>query len=169
MQAIFKQMDILTDWQAIRNHFIRSFRANFHMSIASVDENGQPTVTPIGSLFLNDNQTGFYFEKYPTKLPRHAEVNKNICVLAVDSSTLFWLRSLFKGRFNRYPAVKLYGELGIRREATEKETKRLNRRMRATRGLRGNTYLWGEMDSVREITFSRAEKINLGKMTSALK
>jgi len=161
-------MDIISDWQRIRDHFNRSFRANFHMSIASVDEKGQPTVTPIGSLFLNDDQTGFYFEKYPTKLPLHDETNKKICVLAVDSSTMFWLRSLFMGRFSRYPAVKLYGELGIRREATEKEIKRLNRRMRATKGLRGNAYLWGEMKDVRTVTFNRAEKINLGKMTEAL-
>ena len=161
-------MDINTDWQAIRNHFNKSFRANFYFSIASVDEKGQPTVTPIGSLFLNDNQTGFYFEKYPTRLPKHAEVNKSICVLAVDSSTMFWLRSLFRGRFNRYPAIKLYGELGIRREASEKETKRLNRRMSATKGLRGNTYMWGEMKYVREVTFNSAEKINLGKMTESL-
>jgi hypothetical protein len=161
-------MDIVVDWKAIRNHFKRSFHSNFHFAISSVDEKGMPTVTPIGSLFLNDNQTGFYFEKYPAKLPKHAEVNKNICVLAVDSNTLFWLKSLFRGRFTRYPALKLYGELGIRREVTEKETNRLNRRMRATRGLRGNAYLWGEMNSVREITFSRAEKINLGKMTASL-
>ena len=161
-------MDIINDWQAIRDHLNRSFRANFHISLASVDEKCQPTVTPIGSLFLNDNQTGFYFEKYPTKLPKHAEVNKSMCVLAVDSGTLFWLRSLFRGRFNRYPAVKLYGELGIRREATEKEIKRLNRRMSATKGLRGNAYLWGEMKHVREVTFNRAEKVNLGKMTASL-
>jgi len=161
-------MDIITDWQAIRNHFKRSFRANFHMSIASVDENGQPTVTPIGSLFLNDNQTGFYFEKYPVKLPLHAERNKNICVLAVNSNTLFWLKALFKGRFDRYPAIKLYGELGVRREASESEIKRLNRRMSITKGLRGNTYLWGEMKYVRAVTFNRAEKINLGKLTENL-
>ena len=161
-------MDILTDWQAIRNHFIRSFRANFHMSIASVDENGQPTVTPIGSLFLNDNQTGFYFEKYSSKLPIHAKTNRSICVLGVNSSTLFWLKSLFKGKFGNHPAIKLYGELGERRKATDKETNRLNRRMKITKGLKGNKYLWGEMEFVREIIFTKAEKINLGKMTSEL-
>ena len=161
-------MDIKTDWQAIRNHFNRSFRSNFHFSIASVDENGKPTVTPIGSLFLNDDQSGFYFEKYPAKLPQHAEANKNICVLAVNSNTFFWLKALFKGRFARDPAIKLYGELGIRREASEKEIKRLNRRMSATKGLRGNTYMWGEMKYIRVVTFNSAEKINLGKMTESL-
>ena len=62
-------MDIHSDWNIIRNHFNKSFRTNFHVSIATVDSENNPTVTPIGSLFLNDNQTGFYFEKYPSKLP----------------------------------------------------------------------------------------------------
>lgn len=162
------EIEVKSDWQAIRKHFNKSFRTNFHFSIASVDENGKPTVTPIGSLFLNDNQTGFYFEKYPAKLPLHAEENTNICVLAVNSSTFFWLKSLYKGKFTRYPAIKLYGELGMRREASDSEIKRLNRRMSVTKGLRGNTYLWGEMKYVREVTFNSAEKINLGKMTESL-
>lgn len=161
-------MDIKTDWSKIRQHFTKSFRSNFYISIASVDVENNPTVTPIGSLFLNDNQTGFYFEKFPSKLPIHAKTNRNICALGVNSTTLFWLKSLFKGKFGGYPAIKLYGQLGERRKATKKETNRLNRRMKTTKGLKGNKYLWGEMEFVREITFVKAEKINLGKMTSEL-
>lgn len=161
-------MDIKTDWSKIRRHFTKSFRSNLYISIASVDLENNPTVTPIGSLFLNDNQTGFYFEKYPSKLPNHAKTNRNICALAVNSNRLFWLKSLFKGKFGDYPAIKLYGQLGERRKATEKETNRLNRRMKTTKGLKGNKYLWDEMEFVREITFEKAEKINLGKMTAEL-
>jgi hypothetical protein len=40
--------------------------------------------------------------------------------------------------------------------------------MRATKLLKGNNYLWGSMEFVRDITFSKAEKINLGKMTENL-
>lgn len=120
---------------------------------------------PIGSLFLNNNQTGFYFEKFPTKLPENSEVNKHICVLGVNSSIWFWLTSLFNGQFKSYPAIKIYGQLGEKRKATDIETKRLNSRMRTTNWLKGNKYLWGNMEFVREITFTRAEKINLGKMT----
>ena len=65
-------MDIKSDWKEIKEHFDRSFKTNFHVSIASVDENNNPTVTPIGSLFIRNNQTGFYFEKYPAKLPLNA-------------------------------------------------------------------------------------------------
>ena len=161
-------MDIKTDWNRIRRHFNKSFRSNFYISIASVDSENNPTVTPIGSLFLNDNQSGFYFEKYPSQLPIHVKTNRNICALAVNSNTIFWLKSLFKGKFSDYPAIKLYGQLGDKREATEKEINRLNRRMKTTKGLKGNKYLWEKMEFVRDITFTKAEKINLGKMTNEL-
>jgi len=161
-------MDIQTNWFEIKKHFNKSFRTNFHVSFASVDKENNPTVTPIGSLFLNNNQTGFYFEKYPTKLPENSGDNNNICILAVNSSTLFWLTSLFKGKFKRYPAIKLYGQLGVKRNATDTEIKRLNARMKATKWLKGNHYLWGKMEIVREVKFTKAEKINLGKMTEAL-
>jgi len=108
---------------------------------------------------------GFYFEKYPSKLPLHAKSNPAICALAVNSNKWFWLKSLFKGRFKTNPAIKLYGHLGERRQATEKEIGRLNRRMKATMGLKGNTYLWKKMDCVRDINFTKVETINLGKMT----
>ena len=108
-------MDLITNWKKIRTHFNKSFSSNLHISIASVDVDNYPTVTPIGSLFLNDNQTGFYFEKFPSKLPEHAKSNKNVCLLGVNSSRLFWLGALFKEKFSDYPAIKLYGELGERR------------------------------------------------------
>lgn len=161
-------MDLKANWSDVRTHFKKSFRTNFHVSIASVDKDKNPTVTPIGSLFLNKDQTGFYFEKYPTKLPEHARHNTNICVLAVNGGKWFWLKSLFFAEFKSYPAIKLYGELRERRKATETELSRLNRRMKATKGLKGNTYLWGEMPYVRDVTFYKVEKINLGKMTEHL-
>ena len=158
-------MDLKQDWNTIRKHFNKSFSQNLFIPIASVDADNNPTSTPIGSLFLNNNQTAFYFEKYPTKLPKHAEKNSNICALAVNSSKWFWLKSLFKGRFKTNPGIKLYGTLGERRKATEKEISRLNRRMKSTKGLKGNTYLWKNMDYVRDISFTKVETINLGKMT----
>jgi len=161
-------MDIKNNWKNIRIHFSKSFKSCLHVSIASVDVENNPTVTPIGSLFLNKDQTGFYFEKFPSKLPEHAKENKNICVLGVNSSRWLWIKSLFKVEFRAYPAVKLYGALGERRKATQEETKRLERRMRSTKGLKGNTYLWSDMKMVRDITFNKVEKINIGKMTSKL-
>ena len=66
-------MDIQENWTAIRKHFNTSFRSNFHVSIASVDDQNLPTVTPIGSLFLNRGQNGFYFEKFPKHLRQNVK------------------------------------------------------------------------------------------------
>ena len=159
------KINLEENWQKIRKHFRKSFAANMHISIASVDENHQPTITPIGSLFLNNNQTGFYFEKFATKLNISSKTNKSICVLAVNSNKWFWLKSLFKMSFSEYPAIKLYGELGIKREATDKENRAFQKRIRKTKRLKGSNYLWKDMSMVREITFTKGEKINLGIMT----
>ena len=161
-------MDLSSNWDKIRLHFNKSFRSNFYVSIASVTSDNMPTVTPIGSLFLNNDQTGFYFEKYPTKLPMYSKINKKICVLAVNSNRWFWINSLFKGRFSSYPGIKLYGKLGGKRKATEIDIKRLNRRMQMTKGMKGHKYLWGSMNMVREITFTKAVQINLGEMTNKI-
>lgn len=159
-------MDLITNWKKIRTHFNKSFSSNFHVSIASIASDGNPTVTPIGSMFLNDNKAGFYFEKFTSKLQESKK--KNICVLGINSHRFFWISSLFKGEFSKNPGIKLYGELGEKRKATPKEISRLNRRMKLTKGLKGNTYLWKNMEYVREIKFTKAEKINLGKMTKDL-
>ena len=162
------KINLEENWQKIRTHFSKSFKANMHVSIASINKDNQPTTTPIGSLFLNDNQTGFYFEKLATKLNVNSKNNKNICVLAVNSNKWFWLKSLFKMRFSEYPAIKLYGELGIKRVASENEYRAFQRRIRKTKRLKGSKYLWQDMSMVREIKFTKGEKINLGKMTKEL-
>lgn len=161
-------MDLQENWDKIRVHFSKSFGSSLHVSIASVDSDNNPTTTPIGSFFLNKDQTGFYFEKFPTKLPDNSKANRKICVLGVNSSKWFWTKSLFKEIFTAYPAVKLYGVLGERRKASENEIRSLKRRMRATKRFKGHKYLWSDMEYVREISFTKAEKINLGKMTKVL-
>lgn len=159
------RIDIHKNWSKIRVHFRKCIGANMHVAIASVDEENIPTVTPIGSLFLNDDVTGFYFEKFATKLNKNSKTNRNICILAVNNRKWFWLKSLYKGSFSDYPAVKIYGELGEKRDATPEEFRAFQRRVRSTKSLKGHQYLWKDMSQVREIKFTKAEKINLGKMT----
>ena len=154
-----------TQWKQIRKLINTTFSRQFHVAIASVDSNGKPTNTPIGSLFLNCDQTGFYFEKFPSKLPKSAQNNKNICVLAVNSGRWFWLKGLYKNKFNSSPGIKLYGTLGVSRKATAIEISRLKKRMKITKSLKGNAYLWGDMSVIREINFTHYEEINLGEMT----
>ncbi len=161
-------MDIISNWDKIKQHFNKSFRSNLHVSIASITSDNMPTVTPIGSLFLNNDQTGFYFEKYPSKIPMYSKINKKICVLAINSSRWFWFNSLFRKKFNSFPGIKLYGKLGKKRKATDVEIKRLNRRMKMTKGLKGHKYLWENMKMIREVEFNNVEIINLGEMTKGL-
>ncbi len=161
-------MDIKLNWKSIKDHFDASFRKNLHVVFASVDKDNNPIATPIGSLFLNSNQTGFYFEKFVSKIPQNIEHNNQVCILAINNRKLFWIKALFQGYFNSYPGLKLYGQLGERRLATDKELKRMQRRVQSTKVLKGNKYLWGDMKHIREIKFIKVEKINLGKMTQAL-
>ena len=152
-------------WKKIRTHFRTSFSSSLHVSIASVNAENEPTVTPIGSFFLNKNQTGFYFEKFTTQLPRNAKTNKNVCVLAVNNGKWFWIKSLFKGTFEKNPAIKLYGKLGKKRKATDAELHAFRRRVRFTSRLKGHRLLWDGMDYIREIKFTKAEEMKIGKMT----
>jgi hypothetical protein len=158
-------LDITQHWTSIKTHFRTCIKRNMHVAIASVDSENIPTVTPIGSLFLNDNQSGFYFEKFASKLNKNAKNNRNICILAVNTGKWLWIKALFKGRFASHPAIKLYGTLGEKREATEREYSAFQRRVRRTKQLKGHQYLWKDMARVREIQFTKAEQINLGKMT----
>jgi len=161
-------MELKEKWNDIKLHFRRSFKSNLHVSVGSVDINGMPSVTPIGSLFLNHDSSGFYFEKFPSKLPALDKSNNNISILAVNSSKLFWIKSIFRGKFKNCPAIKLYGTLGVRRKAEATELARLKNRMKYTGWMKGQKYLWADMEIVREIHFKNFEIINLGYMTSHL-
>ena len=161
-------MDLIKNWDEIRLHFKKSFRSNLHVAIASVNADQQPTTTPIGSFFLNKDQTGFYFEKFTRKLPQNAAINKKVCVLAVNSNKWFWVKSIFKGQFSDPPAIRLYGELGERRKATALEIRALQRRVRATSRLKGHRELWEDLTMIRMIHFTKAENMKIGKMTKTV-
>lgn len=158
-------MEINTDWQAIRRLFRKSFASSFHYAIATVAKNGEPHVTPIGSLVLGAPGHGFYFEEFPSDLPRNLESNPQLCVLAVNSSRLFWLSSLIGGKFKELPAVRLYGTAGKTRQATGKEIALWQRRVRSVRWTKGHAMMWRTMKTVRDIEFTRVEPVRIGEMT----
>jgi hypothetical protein len=66
-------MEIEADWQTIKKLFRHSFTSSFHYAISTVTENGEPHVTPIGSLILGAPGHGFYFEEFPSRLPRNLD------------------------------------------------------------------------------------------------
>ncbi len=159
-------MDLVENWDLIKSLFRDSFRSSFHFAVATVDENGAPHVTPIGSLMLGEPGRGFYFEKFARKLPGNLAVDNRVCVLAVNSSRWFWIKSLVKGEFGSLPALRLYGVAGELRPADEIAL--WQRRVRRARRTRGHELMWRDMDMVRDIRFNRMEAVHIGQMTRAL-
>ncbi|MEA3411629.1 MAG: pyridoxamine 5'-phosphate oxidase family protein [Pseudomonadota bacterium] len=158
-------MDVISNWKEVKDLFKRSFMSSFHFAVATVTESGEPHVTPIGSLILGKAGHGFYFEEFTRHLPKNYRANMNICVLAVNSSRWFWLKSLFGGHFSRPPAVRLHGMVGKLREASEKEIEVWRKRVRPVSFSKGHELMWANMKMVREIEFSRIEPVHLGEMT----
>lgn len=158
-------MDITENWKEVKDLFRETFKSSFHYAIATVNGEGEPHVTPIGSLILGKPGHGLYFEEFPRKLPANYKINKQVCVLAVNSSRWYWIKSLFKGRFSSPPAVRLHGLVGEIREASEKEIKLWQNRVKSVRFSKGHAMMWANMTMVRDIKFTRIEPVHMGKMT----
>ncbi len=156
------------DWQEIKKMFKQAFRSSMHFSIASIDENGLPHISPIGSLVLGKQGQAIYFEEFTRKLPKNIKSRQDICVMAVNSSKWFWLKSLFQGRFQQEPALRLKGKAGIRRRATDKEMELWQKRVKLLAFTKGHGILWKRMGYVRELTFTSCEAVNAGDMTRDL-
>ena len=154
-------MNIAQDWTAIRHCFARARYA----SIATVDPEGHPHVTPIGSLVLHrEPGRGFWFEVFTRAMPGHLERNARLCVMAVDTRLTLWGRALLAGRFPSAPGVRLVGTAGTRREPTEQEVEWFQKRVRPVRWTRGHDLLWKNFRWGREVTFDEVLPIHLGKM-----
>ena len=147
-------MDIKQHWPEILNVLQNGKKSNRYFSIATVDKNGNPHVTPIGHVFFRDDMTGFYFDAYSKAMPENYQANRNICLMSVNSSTGFWLKSLFKGKFSSAPAVRLMGEVSDARQATSQEITQLKNSIKITRALKGHKLLWGDLSRVRDMRFT---------------
>ncbi len=161
-------MELVRDWSLVKQIFKEAFSTSSHFSVASVNAQGEPHVTPIGSLILGETGKGIYFEKFTRQLPENYQHSRRVCVMAVNSSQWFWLKSLLAGRFQRPPALRLYGEVGELRPATDKELALWQKRVHSARFTKGHKLMWREMSMVRDITFDRVEAVNIGKMTQGL-
>lgn len=143
--------ELARQWDLVRDVVRRSTGP---LSIASVDSNGGPTITPIGTVFLRDDCTGFYFDQYTERLAENLDRNPHVCVMAVDSGSVFWLRSLLAGRFSKAIGVRLYATAGPRRPATIEELDAVQRRVRLSQWTRGGRALWSDFSLVRDLTFT---------------
>jgi hypothetical protein len=161
-------MELRENWQQIRVAFDASIRSSLHCAIASVGSDGYPHVTPIGFIFLRDDCSAFYFEEYAKKLPRNLAHNPRVCLLLVNSSRWFWLRSLYKGKFASLPGIRLSGIAGERRLASAAEKAAYQARVRSARGLRGYDLIWRDLRHVRDIRLESFEPVVYPQMTDGL-
>ncbi|AKF86051.1 hypothetical protein MFUL124B02_20645 [Myxococcus fulvus 124B02] len=161
--------DIEEQWARTRQLFSRAFASSLHFSIATVDADGAPHVTPIGSVLLGAPGRGVFFEVFTRRLSMNLACDARLSILAVDSGRGFWLRSLFRGHFARAPAMRLVGRvLGSPRRATNEEQQRFARRVSAVRWMKGHDLLWGRLEFVRDFAVERIEPVHLGAMTAHL-
>jgi hypothetical protein len=152
-------------WTRIRKLFSDSFRTSFHYTFATVGEDGAPRATPVGSLILRTDRTGFFFDEYTLGMRKNLDKNGRVCILALKTSKWLLLKSLFFGKFSEPPAVRLIGTAGERRKATDAEIRAFRKRVSLFRMLRGHDMLWKDLKYVRDIAFDSFEPVHVGALT----
>lgn len=156
---------IQAHWKAIRRVFNRALFSSFHYSLATLNPDGTPHITPIGSILLTQPGCGLYFEVFTRRAPQNLDRDARFSVLAVNSGPLLWLRAFVGGRFAAPPAVRLTGRAGERRLATPAEQQLWQRRVGPLRHLPGARLLWGNMRYVRELHFDALVPVTIGVLT----
>jgi len=157
-------MDLKENWANIQT-LLKKTKCCF---VATVNEDGSPHITPIGSICLRNDQTGFYFEEFSQKMPKNFEHNNRICIMVMNSGTLFWLKSFFTGLCPSIPGVRLYGTVSERRMGSEEEIASFQERVKKLRKRKVHEILFKNMKYLREIKFDSFEPVNLGPMTQHL-
>ncbi len=161
-------MKIEDHWHEIKKIFIKTGKKNNHFAFATVDKNGNPHITPIGSLILKDNCNGFFFDRFPVNMKENFKTSDRVSVLTVNTGFFFWLKSIRKGKFESPPGIRLYGKVGELRNATEAEKEMWQKKVHFTRRTKGYKILWKDMDYVRDISFDDFKLVTAGAMTKGL-
>ena len=156
----------LSHWTELKRLAGSTFNTSLHFAIATVNPDGTSHITPIGSLILSTPGEGYFFEVFADRLCANLDRGSPVSVLGVISSSSLWLRALISGRFSSPPAFRLIGVGGARRASTEAERRLWQRKVRFFRWLKGYKWLWGNLDTVRELHFHALEPVRLGAMTS---
>lgn len=161
-------MEIGNHWETIQTIFQRSLKSSLHFAVGTVNVDGSPHLTPIGSLFLRDNKTGFFFDKFSIKMSNNLEKNQRVCILVVNSGLVFWQKSFILGKCETPPSVRLMGTVGERRESTEEEVAVWRKHTEFARRMKGYDLLWKDMGFVRDIYFDSFEPVWMGEVTRGL-
>lgn len=157
-------------WRVVRRTVARGQSASFHCAIASIAPDGGPYVSPIGSVRLGQSGTGTYLDVFNAQLRKNLERDPRVTVMAVDSGPITWARALIRGQFVTPPGVRLLGEAGPARPATDDEKRTFQRSVRPALLTRGGKAMWGRLDDVlaRDLTFTGVVPVRIGSTTTGL-
>ena len=157
-------------WAQVRDVVSRGQSRALHCALGSINADGSPHLTPIGSLRLGQPGHAIYLDVANVTLGRNLDRDPRCAVMAVDSSRTLWLRSLLTGRFDEAPGVRLLGTVGPPRPSTEEESERFARAVKPALRTRGGRNLWGRLDQARarDITFHSVVPVRLPRMTNHL-
>ena len=156
------------NWPLLRQHYQKAMKNVGYCSIGTVDEHGMPNVTPIGSLVLKEKGRGYFFNIFSESLSKNIDNNPNICILYTNIGKLYWLRSLYKGKFVTPVGFKLLGTVGPKRAATSEEVEAFRNKQKLLKPLKGYHLLWSNLSYVRDVELTDYYPINVGKMTATL-
>lgn len=162
------ETDLVANWRQVKEVAERGQRSTIYCSIASTNQEGLPTITPIGTVFFRDDCTGYFFDHYTTTLADNLDVNPNFCLSAVDAGKWFWFRSFLKGQFVAPPGVRLYGAASPLREATRDEIAGIEQRVKPFTILKGARMLWTNFTHVRDLKFTSYRPITYPVMMDGL-
>ncbi len=161
-------MKIGNQWNQVKELFENAQKTGGYCSVATVNGDGFPHITPIGSLFLLEDCQGVYWEKFPRIMKQNMEKDQRICAMAINSSQWYWIKSLYKGKFPFSPGIRLMGTAGKRTRATDHETAMWQKRIRYFKWSKGYDLLWSDMKYVRQVRFDAFEPVRAGAMSSGL-
>lgn len=135
-----------------------------HVSLGTVDADGFPRISPIGSVAFIGEGKGYYFEKFPKTMRENIERDPRMTLMAAHPGAGFWFKSLWKGRFPSQPALRLFCRTGERRKATQSEIDHFLGKVSMYRFFKGHGLLWKDMNMVREFDVVRIEGLEAGRM-----
>ncbi len=158
-------MNLKQHWPTIREIARRAGSPTF----ASINADGSPHLTPIGSLILRDDCTGFYIEAFTVRLSQNVARDQRVCVYFGNMGFVAQMRAFFLGRVDRLGGVRLSGTVGPRRDLTADERERFLGSVHHLRWSRGYRLLWGNLNTARDIVFTDARPITLGPLTAHMK
>jgi predicted pyridoxine 5'-phosphate oxidase superfamily flavin-nucleotide-binding protein len=165
----FMPANLTTDWPWIVRHVEKSLKTSQFCTFATVNPDGTAQLAPIASLVLNPDCTGYYSAVYAGQMATNLETDQRVCVMAVCMGMGYWLKGLLRGRFDQWPALRLYGRVAPQaRPARPGEIERWRKRMKYYKHFKGYDLLWKHVSTVRDIHFDRYDPIRLGSMTRHL-